>query len=599
MYRLKKYLPGIIIVLSVLTVCGFTDELTTGVEHLQYHLDTPNDINVIRIDKRQAESRLKIGFPQGKRNFSEKATVSDILKTYHDAGERVVAAVNGSFFGEGSGISGFLASEGNYIQPSGSSWETLGILINGDCIIERSVTNDNGAITFPDNSSMTIDLLNQVRNPDTLVCYTPDWGKSTTTTAKGVEVVLTNVSYPMRPDKEVVGRVAEIRKGDNSTNTLIPEDGMVLSARDNAAKSLLSRVNRGQLLGIRWGITPNIYVNADLMITGAGWILHEGNPHSAMWAEFGNALGETRHPRTAIAWNDQYIFLVTCDGRQIGRSAGMTFQELADFLIFPLGATNAINLDGGGSTTMAMMKYGIPQVVNSPSDKALPGTNGKERPVANAILLVEEPQQPFILSDSFSGDGRLLRWDDKFTYNRTTSFKPVSPEGDGYVMRVWDEKGGYNAIRFGSVFARNYSVETHIYCEYRPDVASDGYERYALFVRDDGNANFDSPQLGGGNCYCLTFDTDDGRIRAAKVVDGTITDLLPDKKFMKSTAWHEFRIECVNNKIRYYIDDDLLLEAEDESFTRGCFGIAHHEYFGNNSNARGTRVDNFKARSLQ
>ena len=585
-------------VFAILTVGGFADVLTTGVEHLEYHLDTPNVVNVIRIDKQQAECRLKIGFPQGKRNYSGKATVSDILKTYRASGERVVAAINGSFFGEGSGISGFLASEGNYVQPSGSSWETLGILMNGDCIIERSVTNDDGILTFPDNSYMSIDLLNQVRNPDTVVCYTPDWGKSTTTTAQGVEVVLTNVSYPMRPDKEVIGRVAEIRKGSKSIDTPIPLDGMVLSARDDSAKSLLSRVNQGQLLGIRWGITPNIYVNADLMITGAGWILHEGNPHTAVWAEFSASLAETRHPRTAIAWNDQSIFLVTCDGRQIGRSTGMTFKELADFLIFPLCATDAINLDGGGSTTMALLKNGESRVVNSPSDKALPGNNGKERPVANAVLLVEEPQQPFILSDSFSRDGRLLLWDDKFTYNRVISNKTVSPGGDGYVMRVWDEKGGYNATRLGSAFARNYSIEAHIYCEYRPDVASDGYERYALFARDDGNANFDTPQLGGGNCYCLTFDSDDGRIRAAKVVHGTITDLLPDKKFMKSTAWHKFRIDCVNNKIRYYLDDNLLLEAEDESFPRGCFGIAHHEYFGNNNNAHGTRADNFKARSL-
>ncbi|RMD98315.1 MAG: phosphodiester glycosidase family protein, partial [Calditrichaeota bacterium] len=65
------------------------------------------------------------------------------------------------------------------------------------------------------------------------------------------------------------------------------------------------------------------------------------------------------------------------DGRQEGYSAGMSLFELAEFMR-GLGCTEAINLDGGGSTTLVVAS----RVVNRPSDKT------GERPVANALLLV-------------------------------------------------------------------------------------------------------------------------------------------------------------------------------------------------------------------
>jgi len=87
-----------------------------------------------------------------------------------------------------------------------------------------------------------------------------------------------------------------------------------------------------------------------------------------------------RHPRTAIGFDDARTWIVAVDGRREGYSAGMTLPELAE-LFEALGVTEALNLDGGGST--AMLVQG--EVVNRPSD--LTG----ERAVANALLLVDDP----------------------------------------------------------------------------------------------------------------------------------------------------------------------------------------------------------------
>jgi exopolysaccharide biosynthesis protein len=70
------------------------------------------------------------------------------------------------------------------------------------------------------------------------------------------------------------------------------------------------------------------------------------------------------------------LLLVTVDGRHPGWSVGMTLPEAAR-LMRSLGARDALNLDGGGSTTMTVRG----QVVNRPSD------GGGERPVSNALYV--------------------------------------------------------------------------------------------------------------------------------------------------------------------------------------------------------------------
>jgi hypothetical protein len=87
-------------------------------------------------------------------------------------------------------------------------------------------------------------------------------------------------------------------------------------------------------------------------------------------------------PRTAIGINNngRWVYLVVVDGRQPFYSAGATFQELAE-LLKSLGASYAMSLDGGGSSTMVMAgENGEPVILNSPVDNYIPL---RERAVAN------------------------------------------------------------------------------------------------------------------------------------------------------------------------------------------------------------------------
>ena len=89
-------------------------------------------------------------------------------------------------------------------------------------------------------------------------------------------------------------------------------------------------------------------------------------------------------PRTAVgvSANGQEMIIVVVDGRQTGYSKGATLQELAQILV-DHGADKALELDGGGSSTLVLNpKDGPPQILNSPIHQGIPGN---ERPVATHI----------------------------------------------------------------------------------------------------------------------------------------------------------------------------------------------------------------------
>jgi hypothetical protein len=95
-------------------------------------------------------------------------------------------------------------------------------------------------------------------------------------------------------------------------------------------------------------------------------------------------------PRTAIGIEQDRnkLILFVADGRQPLYSDGATLKEMADLLVF-YGAFNAMNLDGGGSSTLVMQNaLGILEVVNSPVHTGIPG---RERPVGNHLGIFAQP----------------------------------------------------------------------------------------------------------------------------------------------------------------------------------------------------------------
>lgn len=101
---------------------------------------------------------------------------------------------------------------------------------------------------------------------------------------------------------------------------------------------------------------------------------------SAGAGQFDSDITDGRHPRAALGVSEDAIVAVACDGRRSRVDDGLSMLELADVLV-DLGAESAINLDGGGSTTLVHRRH----LLNRPystQDQPAP----ESRPIVSAIV---------------------------------------------------------------------------------------------------------------------------------------------------------------------------------------------------------------------
>jgi hypothetical protein len=282
---------------------------------------------------------------------------------------QVVVAINGSFHEPGLAhlpASGQIHS-GWYSKRfddcgggSGFVWTLDRNAFIGESVIHRA---NRQTIAYPSlGTSQPLDGVNIQRKKDMLVLFTPQYDSHTGNNDKGVEV-LVEMSRPtsVLPRGEVAsGVVRDIRQGPGSGTTTIPFDHVVLSGQGTAV-SELAQLKVGDFVEIYQEIT---HVGADPTCQGSvspyfddAYASISGDPvflKKGVVQSFTNPELTTPDPRTAIAYNDQYIYFIVVDGRSPGLSAGMSLPELGQFAKNRLGAAWAINQDGGGSSTMVI-----------------------------------------------------------------------------------------------------------------------------------------------------------------------------------------------------------------------------------------------------
>ena len=143
---------------------------------------------------------------------------------------------------------------------------------------------------------------------------------------------------------------------------------------------------KGKIKIIDWNkeIETNYKKNKGTVLASGPIMLENGRISD--WSACGKSFIDTRHPRSAIyTKKDGTIVFITVDGRSEGNAAGVSIPELA-FLIRVLGGKEAINLDGGGSTTLWLK--GAPEngVLNYPTDNQIFDHTG-ERSVSNIFYV--------------------------------------------------------------------------------------------------------------------------------------------------------------------------------------------------------------------
>jgi hypothetical protein len=179
---------------------------------------------------------------------------------------------------------------------------------------------------------------------------------------------------PLRAGKTYHAKVRSIRNGGD---TAMEPGTMVLSIGPSLARTIPA-VQAGAELLISTETRPSLR-GAKTALSG-GPVLVRGGKRQRIGASgsesYETSSMEERHPRSAFGWNDEAYFLVEVDGRQ-RNSVGMTLDELGAYLV-QLGCQEALNLDGGGSSTLWFQG----RVRNRPCD-------GYERAIANALVVVK------------------------------------------------------------------------------------------------------------------------------------------------------------------------------------------------------------------
>ncbi len=274
-----------------------------------------------------------------------------------------VAAINGGFFSDGGDPLGCLVVDGEIISEPLQGRTCAGITDDGQVLfdtlrLDATASNEAGAAS--------ISGINRERGADEIILYRPAYGATTRTNAFGAEVIVSG---------DVVQQVA-----DGRGNSPVPPGGYVLSGHNRGRAALLAAFKAGDRVTLRMRLAPasgDPRWDSVRHVIGAGPRLL-ANGQFVGGEGFRPSLSERRHPRTAIGrLADGRIVLMVVGGRQPYHSLGMTLVELAA-LMRQLGVTDAMNLDGGGSTTLVVR--GV--VINLPSDET------GERPVSDVLLVL-------------------------------------------------------------------------------------------------------------------------------------------------------------------------------------------------------------------
>jgi hypothetical protein len=155
-----------------------------------------------------------------------------------------------------------------------------------------------------------------------------------------------------------------------------------------ARRATLHAGGHGVRIAPRAGLGPisggDLLQAGPMLVAGGRVVFDRATDHEGFSAgerQFDSDITDGRHPRSAIGISDDDLFLVCCDGRRTGVDAGLTLDELAAFML-ALGCRDAMNLDGGGSTTLVHRGH----LLNRPyseQDQPAPAS----RPIVSAIVV--------------------------------------------------------------------------------------------------------------------------------------------------------------------------------------------------------------------
>jgi exopolysaccharide biosynthesis protein len=293
--------------------------------------------------------------------------------------KEALAAINADYFDWTGDPLGLAIIDGELVSEPYQDRAVFGLMADGKAVFDS--LSSTGTVSVS-GQLRTLNGLNRPRGQNQMILYAPIFGESTNTTptAKSVEAILSCADLPIRVNRDIKATVQSIQQGEN---TAIPPGNLVLSGSGTSADWIQENLKVGDNLTIRFQLTSACGVDwtkVTQAVGGGPWLVKDRRMNvTAELEKFNKAFSDVRHPRTAVGVTSTgELLLVAVDGRQ-SISRGATLAEMAA-IMQRLGAVQAINMDGGGSTALSVRGA----VANSPS-------GGQERAVASMIVLSGTP----------------------------------------------------------------------------------------------------------------------------------------------------------------------------------------------------------------
>nr|WP_311565338.1 stalk domain-containing protein [Peptoniphilus grossensis] len=364
----------------------FQEPIAPGVVRYKYEVtrDKKNaQTNVVTVDLNNPY--IKINTVAGGGTYTNKATVSQMADRTN-----AVALVNGDFFTmqlQGVPLGASIIDGDMKSSPAVLTdiW-SFGIDENNTAFIDS--TKFVGSVTAPNGKSYPIDGLNKTfywyqpskeySHESKIQMYNSFWSSKSRGDKTAGEVLLS--------EDNVVEQIVYRKNIDMK----IPEGKKILQVSGGSERFMRENVKVGDKLQINTNIEPNR--NWKMMIGGHALLVENGAIKK--YTKDVNSIGGVR-ARTAvgISQDGKTVYIVSAEGRT-NRSPGLSLNELSQFML-DLGAFKAMNLDGGGSTAMAVRNLGDlkrTRVTN-------PERNAGERKVVNGLGVFNTTTNTGVISD--------------------------------------------------------------------------------------------------------------------------------------------------------------------------------------------------------
>lgn len=373
-------------------------------------------------------------------------------------GWNILGGTNGDFFVVATGIAlGACIRDGIICSSEHSSFESIGFDEYGSAQIGRLDLNVSFTDITISETYANISFNKNLERSSGLVLYSGVYGPNNAASGSTLNVLVRIESGEPRLNQSVYGTVESVFRSDSAVP--LDADHLLLCINEDTPYTsvipVLNRISAGDEIEI--GFTGNREWEDMKYVVGAEKRLLSGG-------NFAEQTATTKAPRTALGIKaNGDVILYTADGRDSANSAGLTYNQLAQRMK-DLGCSDAINLDGGGSTQLHCTLPGdaADTVVNVPSENRRCGNYimfaVKESPAGKADRLYVYPYDQTVLAgSSLSMEAKAVDGD----YNAVSlpgelSFTASGSVGefDGNVFTAYRDASGSGTVnaQSGSIY---------------------------------------------------------------------------------------------------------------------------------------------------